>query len=212
VEAGFSRLRIKTDVCRPQKGTSRSPSFPQHRMECQYCDETTTEKLPFCEHHAHPVCVLVAYRFRYRECLECPTCHAKQTGEIRILRTTNDVVYSDLPPREGEHLLILEAPAAAPAAPAAAPRVRHRRRRVRRVAAPAAAPAAPAAAPAAAQPNERAVRRAVFDDNVRAGRIPNTAVFGGIHDRNCGHRGCNRRTGAMGVRFLDGRYRCEVHR
>jgi hypothetical protein len=47
-------------------------------------------------------------------------------------------------------------------------------------------------------------------------QIPGDAQFGGIHLRNCGHRGCNRKGGMDGVRFLLGpngkrRYRCEEH-
>lgn len=50
-----------------------------------------------------------------------------------------------------------------------------------------------------------------------AGTIPADAVFGGIHDRRCGHRHCPRIGGAGGVRFLlfgntgKRRYRCEAH-
>jgi hypothetical protein len=53
--------------------------------------------------------------------------------------------------------------------------------------------------------------RQQFLEHVEAGRVPNTAAFGGIHDRRCGHRGCNRIGGVMGVRFRGGLYRCEVH-
>ena len=46
------------------------------------------------------------------------------------------------------------------------------------------------------------------------GAIPGDAIFGGVHNRKCGNRNCDRRTGAGGVRFLKigaGRvYRCEV--
>lgn len=50
-----------------------------------------------------------------------------------------------------------------------------------------------------------------------AGRIPPETTFGGIHERKCGHRGCVRVGGQMGVRFLlfgdsgKRRYRCEEH-
>ena len=50
-----------------------------------------------------------------------------------------------------------------------------------------------------------------------AGTIPPHSVFGGIHERKCGHRGCQRSGGSQGVRFLlygdtgKRRYRCEEH-
>ena len=56
-----------------------------------------------------------------------------------------------------------------------------------------------------------------FLDHRDAGRIPPGSCFGGIHERKCGHRGCQRQGGAMGVRFLlfgntgKRRYRCEEH-
>jgi hypothetical protein len=56
-----------------------------------------------------------------------------------------------------------------------------------------------------------------FLDHRDAGRIPPNSIFGGIHERKCGHRGCQRSGGAMGVRFLlygdtgKRRYRCEEH-
>jgi len=46
------------------------------------------------------------------------------------------------------------------------------------------------------------------------GEIPGDAIFGGVHNRKCGNRNCDRRTGAGGVRFLkigaQRVYRCEV--
>lgn len=50
-----------------------------------------------------------------------------------------------------------------------------------------------------------------------AGTIPAHSTFGGIHERKCGHRGCQRSGGSQGVRFLlygdtgKRRYRCEEH-
>lgn len=50
-----------------------------------------------------------------------------------------------------------------------------------------------------------------------AGRIPAHSVFGGIHQRKCGHPNCQRAGGSQGVRFLlfggtgKRRYRCEEH-
>jgi hypothetical protein len=162
---------------------------PQNRMDCQYCDEKTTEKLPFCDHHAHPACVMVAHQFRYKHThLECPTCHAKQREEIHIRKNANGVLYGG----EGGHVYILEVP-----------------RTARQQNAP--VPVAPQADVLVAV-NLREQRRAQFNAHRQAGRIPATARFGGIHERNCGHRGCDRHGGVMGVRFFDGRYRCEVHR
>lgn len=60
-------------------------------------------------------------------------------------------------------------------------------------------------------------RRREFLEARERGEIPATAVFGGIHTRKCGHRGCQRQAGAGGVRFLlfaatgKRRYRCEAH-
>ena len=62
---------------------------------------------------------------------------------------------------------------------------------------------------------EEARRR--FLENRDQGRIPGNAFFGGIHERKCGHRGCERHGGSQGVRFLlygdtgKRRYRCEDH-
>lgn len=58
--------------------------------------------------------------------------------------------------------------------------------------------------------------RTLFLANREAGRIPADSVFGGIHERKCGTRECERRGGAGGVRFLLNeagrrRYRCELH-
>lgn len=56
-----------------------------------------------------------------------------------------------------------------------------------------------------------------FLDHRDAGRIPPNSIFGGIHERKCGHRGCQRSGGSQGVRFLlygdtgKRRYRCEEH-
>ncbi len=58
-------------------------------------------------------------------------------------------------------------------------------------------------------PRVTAARR--FGEHREAGRIPANAVFGGVHNRYCGHRGCERRGGERGVRFRGGLYRCEVH-
>jgi len=58
---------------------------------------------------------------------------------------------------------------------------------------------------------------AEFLTNRRTGRIPPESVFGGIHNRCCGDRRCNRRGGREGVRFLlwnntdHRRYRCDEH-
>lgn len=59
--------------------------------------------------------------------------------------------------------------------------------------------------------------RELFLRQREAGVIPPNSVFGGIHARKCGHRGCVRWGGHMGVRFLlygvtgKRRYRCEEH-
>lgn len=58
-------------------------------------------------------------------------------------------------------------------------------------------------------PRVVAARR--FGEHREAGRIPTNARFGGVHNRYCGHRGCERRGGERGVRFRGGLYRCEVH-
>lgn len=56
-----------------------------------------------------------------------------------------------------------------------------------------------------------------FQENLQNNRIPPGAVFGGIHERKCGHRECYRQGGAQGVRFLVNNttgtrvYRCEEH-
>ena len=76
----------------------------------------------------------------------------------------------------------------------------------------------------ARQPARRGARgedweraRQVFLESRAAGHIPPDAMFGGIHTRNCGHRGCLRTGGSSGVRFLlfgntgKRRYRCELH-
>lgn len=200
--------------------------YPPDRMDCQYCDEKTNVKLPFCDHHAHPVCVWVAHQFRFKnETLECPTCHAKQTAEIRIWKhdaldpagvtyaEENQRTSEDLPNGDLVKLGVNGGGAVAPRA--VVERGRHRRGPRRPVVAP--PPEAVNPPPAVqvvnipvANPREQA--RARFNAHRQAGRIPATAVFGGIHHRNCGHRGCQRVGGEMGVRFVNGLYRCEVHR
>ena len=56
-----------------------------------------------------------------------------------------------------------------------------------------------------------------FINNKNNGTIPANAEFGGIHNRGCGNRQCNRVGGKQGVRFLiygdseKRRYRCELH-
>lgn len=47
------------------------------------------------------------------------------------------------------------------------------------------------------------------------GQIPGNALYGGVHDRKCGVRGCHRVGGIQGVRFLKDhfnhrKYRCEA--
>ena len=61
----------------------------------------------------------------------------------------------------------------------------------------------------------RAEARQVFLHLRENVRIPGNAMFGGVHQRKCGVRTCERRTGAGGVRFLklnEGKrkYRCET--
>jgi hypothetical protein len=59
--------------------------------------------------------------------------------------------------------------------------------------------------------------RTQFLAHREAGHIPADAIFGGIHERNCGDRNCQRVGGWEGVRFLlfadtgKRRYRCELH-
>lgn len=59
--------------------------------------------------------------------------------------------------------------------------------------------------------------RTQFLAHREAGHIPADAIFGGIHERSCGHRNCPRAGGSQGVRFLlfadtgKRRYRCELH-
>jgi len=78
-------------------------------------------------------------------------------------------------------------------------------------------PAAPAQAAPAHEPVVPAAQRrdpdgwAEFQANREQGRIPHHATYGGIHRRRCGHAGCDRVGGVMGVRFVTRRYRCEVH-
>ena len=60
-------------------------------------------------------------------------------------------------------------------------------------------------------------KRREFLDLRARGAIPGDAVYGGVHERKCGHRGCTRTGGSQGVRFLlfgntdKRRYRCEEH-
>jgi len=73
---------------------------------------------------------------------------------------------------------------------------------------------APQARPAHRVPDP--LHRDLFDANVREGRIPANATYGGIHHRRCGAEGCLRTGGQDGVRFLrwnggSRRYRCELH-
>ena len=199
---GFLRVEFysskRIDV--RQERVMSPPPYSTDKMDCQYCDEKTTEKSPFCDHHAHPVCVWAAHRFRFKDAtLECPTCHAKQTTPLYVWKHAGGVEWvGDAEPAtllglgSGQvYPLVVYPPVAAPAA------------------APRAAPAAaPRAAPAA---NANAQARARFTEHRNAGRIPNAARFGGIHNRYCGHRGCERRGGERGVRFVNGLYRCEVH-
>jgi hypothetical protein len=78
-------------------------------------------------------------------------------------------------------------------------------------------PAVPAQAAPAPEPVIPAAQRrdpegwAEFQANREQGRIPHHATYGGIHRRRCGHAGCDRVGGVMGVRFVTRRYRCEVH-
>jgi hypothetical protein len=62
--------------------------------------------------------------------------------------------------------------------------------------------------------DNRARERTEFLRMRAAGEIPGDAIFGGVHNRKCGNRNCDRRTGAGGVRFLkigaQRVYRCEV--
>jgi hypothetical protein len=170
--------------------------------QCVYCEDNISDhavaKLPFCEHHAHPACVWVAHEFSFKnKTLECLTCHAKQTDEIRILKNDRGVEYTT----ETEVDLL---------GGGSIVRLRANGQPARRV-----VTAPPPEVQVVQVPvvgDLRAQRRAEFNAHRQAGRIPATARFGGIHERNCGHRGCNRRGGAMGVRFFDGLYRCEVHR
>jgi len=62
--------------------------------------------------------------------------------------------------------------------------------------------------------NRRAGRER-FLQHREQGHIPGDALYGGVHDRKCGNRGCDRRGGEQGVRFLKTNlgkrvYRCEV--
>jgi len=73
---------------------------------------------------------------------------------------------------------------------------------------------APQARPAHRVPDP--LHQDLFDANVREGRIPANAIYGGIHHRRCGAEGCLRTGGQDGVRFLrwnggSRRYRCELH-
>jgi len=52
----------------------------------------------------------------------------------------------------------------------------------------------------------------LFNQRRRDGLIPREALYGGVHNRRCGHRGCQRVGGADGVRFYNRLYRCEQHR
>jgi hypothetical protein len=84
-----------------------------------------------------------------------------------------------------------------------------------------------AAAGRAADRRERAIRgfqqngqtrragREQFLQHREHGHIPGDALYGGVHDRKCGNRNCERRGGTGGVRFLKTNhgkrvYRCEA--
>lgn len=59
---------------------------------------------------------------------------------------------------------------------------------------------------------ERRAGRERFLQLREEGQIPGNALYGGVHERKCGVRGCERRGGNQGVRFLKDNLNCRKYR
>ena len=159
--------------------------------DCPVCFETDSlrDRVPICP-NGHRLCAECQPRIQGTLRPQCPLCRARlpdlqgRLGPLPVQDFQRDFPVIAQPP------------------PVARRVVDHAEREVRRQRANAAFNDVP----------RRREAQQLFLQNRQTGRIPETARFGGFHERNCP---CGRHGGAEGVRFLKlrnntRRYRCEV--